>query len=101
MREVQSFRPSVSSACKLNVIFFAFPIGTHFDWTKSEQEMLLGMYRISGIIRYPVRNQVSGWIQYPGSSTKHPVLSGILYQVESHIRYYPVQYQLLPNTTDF
>ena len=59
----------------------------------------LGMYRISGIIRYPARNRVYGWIWYPVSGKKrYPVLSNILYPVESHIRYYLVHYQLLPNT---
>ena len=64
----------------------------------------IGMYRISGIIRYLARNQVSGWIRYPVSGTKqYPVLSGILYPVESHIRYYTVHHQLLSITaaTDF
>ena len=61
----------------------------------------LGMYQISGIIWYLARNWVSGWIRYPVSVTKrYPVLSGFLYPVESHIQYYLVHYQLLPNTAD-
>ena len=41
------------------------------------------MYRISGIIPFPARNQVSGWIRYQVSGTKqYPVLSGILYPVD-------------------
>ena len=65
------------------------------NWNKCK--FSLGVYRIFGIIRYPARNQVSGWIRYPVSGTKqYLVLSGILYPVESHIRYYPVHYQFLP-----
>ena len=52
------------------------------------------MYRISGIIQYPARKS---------GKKRYLVLSGILYPVESLIWYYPVHYQLLPNTaaTDF
>ena len=47
---------------------------------------------------YSVSGQESG-IRYPVSGVKrYLVLSGILYLVESHIRYYLVHYQLLPNT---
>ena len=48
---------------------------------------------------YPVSGQESGIQLDPVSGTKqYPVLSGILYLVKSYIRYYPVHYQLLPNT---
>ena len=60
------------------------------------------MYRISGIIQYPARNRVSGWIRYPVSGTKrYPVLSGILLNLISGIIQYIIN--LLPNTaaTDF
>ena len=87
-------------------------------------KLLIGIYRISGIIRYPARNQVSGWIRYPVFGRKrysvdrdipdiryparnqvsgwiwypvfgrkrYPVLSGILYPVESRIRHCRVHY---------
>ena len=84
------------------------PSKTELIWLGSSHCLLhwldVGMYRIFGIIRYPAKIQVSGWIRYPIPSTKqYPVLSGILYPVESHTRYYPVHYQLLSNTaaTDF
>ena len=47
--------------------------------------LYVGMYRISGIIWYPARNRVSGWIRYPVSSTKqYPVSCRISYPVLSH-----------------
>ena len=61
---------------------------------------MLGMYQISGFIQYPARNQVSSWIRYPVPGTKqYPVLSGILYLVESHIRYYLVYYKRFHDKT--
>ena len=53
---------------------------------------------------YPVSSQVSGIRLDSVSGIKqYLVLSGTLYPVESHIRYYPEHCQLLPNTaaTDF
>ena len=63
------------------------------------------MYRM--IRYYPVSGHeigYVGWIWYTVfGKIRYPVLSGILDPVEFHIRYYPVDDQLMSNTgaTDF
>ena len=58
-----------------------------------------GIRDVPDIWCYLVSGQESGIHLDPVSCIRYKTKSGIiLYPVESHIRYYPVHYQLLPNT---
>ena len=94
-----SFNKHVSEVCRASYFHIRALRHIRSSLTTDAAKIVASMYWISGIIRYPARNRVSGWIWYPVSGKKlypvlswypvsgrisHPVLSGTLPTAAKH-----------------